>query len=200
MVTLHGGAYLAVKTGDPVAARARHAAAIAGSSLIALFALAGLWVAFGLDAYRIVGTIAHDAASNPMGKEVTREIGGWLANYGAMPWTILAPISGFAGALLAVLMLRRGHAVIGFLASTAAVIGVVATSGLSMFPFILPSSLDPKSSLTVWDASSSRTTLLIMLVVTAIVMPVVLAYTAFVFRVLRGKITTQQVETDHMSY
>ncbi|WP_285772642.1 cytochrome d ubiquinol oxidase subunit II, partial [Rhizobium dioscoreae] len=59
---------------------------------------------------------------------------------------------------------------------------------VSMFPFILPSSLDPRSSLTVWDASSSHLTLFIMLVVAVIFLPIVLAYTAWVYRVLWGKV------------
>jgi cytochrome bd-type quinol oxidase subunit 1 len=76
----------------------------------------------------------------------------------------------------------------------------VATAGVSMFPFILPSSLDPKSSLTVWDASSSRATLLIMLAATVLMLPVVLGYTAFVYRVLRGKVTAADIDADPMSY
>ncbi len=62
-----------------------------------------------------------------------------------------------------------------------------------MFPFILPSSLDPKSSLTVWDASSSHLTLFIMLVVTLIFLPIILAYTAWVYKVLWGKVDEKQI-------
>jgi cytochrome d ubiquinol oxidase subunit II len=73
------------------------------------------------------------------------------------------------------------------------VAGVIVTAGLALFPFLLPSRTDPASSLTVWDASSSRLTLFIMLVCTLVFMPIVLAYTAWVFRVLRGKITLEHV-------
>jgi cytochrome d ubiquinol oxidase subunit II len=62
-----------------------------------------------------------------------------------------------------------------------------------MFPFILPSSLDPNSSLTVWDASSSHLTLFIMLVVSAIFLPIIFAYTAWVYKVLWGKVDEQTV-------
>jgi cytochrome d ubiquinol oxidase subunit II len=62
-----------------------------------------------------------------------------------------------------------------------------------MFPFILPSSIDPKSSLTVWDASSSHLTLFVMLVVTVIFMPIILLYTAWVYKVLWGKVTETSV-------
>ena len=69
-----------------------------------------------------------------------------------------------------------------------------------MFPFILPSSLDPRSSLTVWDASSSQTTLSVMLIAAVIFVPIIIAYTGFVYRVLRGRVTGRQVEADHESY
>jgi len=71
---------------------------------------------------------------------------------------------------------------------------VIATAGLSAFPFLLPSSLDPNASLTVWDSSSSRSTLLFMLIAVVVFLPIVLAYTAFVYRVLRGRVTMAYVE------
>jgi cytochrome d ubiquinol oxidase subunit II len=83
-----------------------------------------------------------------------------------------------------------------FLASSAGIFGIVATAGVSLFPFLMPSSSDPASSLTVWDASSSLFTLSVMLVATVIFLPVVLAYTAWVYRVMRGKVTVTHV-TQH---
>ena len=199
MLTMHGGAWLAVKTDGPVAERARNATLYAGLALIVLFALAGLWAKY-LDGYQIVGTLAHDAPSNPLGKTVVRKTGQWLANYHAQPWTILGPILGFGGAALAILASRARFAIGAFLASSLAVAGVVATAGLSLFPFLLPSSSDPSASLTVWDASSSQTTLLIMLIAALIFVPIILAYTSFIYAVLRGKVTEKEVEADHFSY
>jgi cytochrome d ubiquinol oxidase subunit II len=69
-----------------------------------------------------------------------------------------------------------------------------------MFPFILPSSLDPRSSLTVWDASSSKATLLTMLAAAVIFMPIILIYTAIIYRVLRGRVSGANIEADHGSY
>ena len=43
-------------------------------------------------------------------------------------------------------------------------------------------------SLTVWDSSSSQLTLFIMLVATALILPVVVGYTAFALRVMRGRV------------
>jgi len=199
MLTMHGGAYLALKTEEPVAGRARRTAFFAAIILILLFAVAGYWSA-GLDGYRIAGAFPHDSDSNPLGKAVIRIAGGWYANYAAMPWTLAAPCLGFGGATLAALALRLRWDGLGFIASALAVAGVVATAGVSMFPFLLPSSLDPRSSLTVWDASSSRATLFNMLVAAVIFVPVVIAYTAFVYRVLRGRVSEAQVSADHSSY
>jgi len=78
---------------------------------------------------------------------------------------------------------------------------VILTAGFAMFPFVMPSSTDPNSSLTVWDAVSSHRTLGIMFWVVVLMLPVVIAYTAWVFRVLRGKITVEHIrETTHTSY
>jgi len=199
MVVLHGGAYLALKTDGPVAARSRLIGSLAGMMLIILFALAGDWTANN-PGYRIVGAFPHDAASNPLAKTVVLQTGAWLLNYRAMPATLGAPLLGFAGAALGAAALAVGRPILGFIGSTSAVIGVVATAGASMFPFILPSSLDPDSSLTVWDASSSKTTLLIMLVAAAIFVPIIIAYTSFLYHVMWGKVTTKTVDADHMSY
>jgi cytochrome bd ubiquinol oxidase subunit II len=199
MLTMHGGAWLAIKTDGVVAERARNATLYAGLALILLFALAGLWVKY-LDGYQIVGTFAHDAPSNPLGKTVVRKAGQWLANYGAQPWTILAPLLGFGGAVLAILTSQARFTIGAFLASSLSVLGVVATAGLSLFPFLLPSSTDPSVSLTVWDASSSPTTLFIMLIAALIFVPIILAYTSFIYAVLRGKVTEKDVEADHFSY
>ena len=84
------------------------------------------------------------------------------------------------------------------IASSIGLTGIIGTAGLAMFPFLMPSSLDPNSSLTVWDASSSRLTLFIMLVAAAIFLPLILFYTRIVFRVMRGKVTLQHVK-DHES-
>jgi cytochrome bd ubiquinol oxidase subunit II len=199
MLAMHGGTFLAVKTVGPVAARARGIATIAALALIALFAVAGLWVA-GLEGYRITSPLVLGADSNPLGKTVARVAGAWLGNFAVMPWMWIAPALGFLGAALAALAAWRRAEVTAFLASSASLFGVISTVGLAMFPFILPSSFDPVSSLTVWDASSSRTTLLIMLVAVILFLPVVLAYTAFIYRVLRGKVTERSVGADNQSY
>jgi len=196
MLVMHGAAYLGVKAGEPVAARAREIGRRAAVTTIVLFGLAGLATAFLVGGYRITSAIDPAGPSNPLGKMVVRETGTWLANYGAHPWTLAAPVLGFAGAALAFTLFKVTRPVPTLLATSVSVLGIVATAGVSMFPFLLPSSSSPVSSLTVWDASSSRLTLGIMLVASLVFVPIVLAYTAWVFAVLRGRVTAQGITDD----
>lgn len=200
MLAMHGSSFLAAKAEEPVAARARRSGEAAALVLILLFVAAGLWSARWVEGYRIVGNLPHGADSNPLGKTVVQVAGAWLSNYHAFPWALAAPALALFGAAIAAWALRWRRDGFAFLASALSVAGVVATAGVSMFPFILPSSLDPASSLTVWDASSSRATLFNMLVAALIFVPVIIAYTGFVYRVLRGRVTQAQVSSEHSSY
>ncbi len=193
MLVMHGGGWLVLKADGPVAARARRWAGIAAMATIALFALGGIWLWLGIDGYRITSPVVTDGPSNPLGKTVEQASGVWFANYATHPWMMAAPALGFLGAAACLLLLRTKHEVLTVLASAASILGIISTVGLSMFPFILPSSLDPKSSLTVWDSSSSHMTLFIMLVVTVIFVPLIMLYTAWVYRVLWGKVDETEI-------
>jgi cytochrome d ubiquinol oxidase subunit II len=82
-------------------------------------------------------------------------------------------------------------------ASSLAIAGTVLSAGFALFPFLMPSSVDPRSSLTVWDASSSHSTLELMLIATAVLLPIVLAYTGWVFRVMRGRVSLEHIRKSH---
>ena len=89
---------------------------------------------------------------------------------------------------------RTRRAGLAFVASAIGIFGVISTAGVSMFPFLMPSDIMPQASLTVWDATSSQLTLFVMLLATLIFLPIVLAYTGFAFRVMRGPVTAKQIE------
>lgn len=198
MLVLHGAAWLTVKAEvGPVTERARRIGEIAGLASIVLFAAGGFWVAFGGLGFRIEGLADAAGASNPLrGAAAVRAPGAWLDNYGRHGWMIIAPVLGFAGAAVALAGMRWNKAWMAFGGSSASAAGIVGTVGLSMFPFILPSSFDPRSSLTVWNASSTHLTLFVMLVVTAVFLPLVVLYTAWVYRVLWGRSTTGALTTN----
>lgn len=193
MLVMHGAAWLGVKAEGAVAQRSRRIGGYAALAVIAMFALSGLILWALLPGYAITSPIDPHQASNPLTKQVTRQMGAWFVNYQIHPWLLIAPSLGFLGAAGAWLGFRGKGSGRTFLSSAAAVFGIVATVGVSMFPFILPSSVDPQSSLTVWDSSSSHATLFNMLVAAVILVPIILVYTSWVYRVLWGPVTEKSI-------
>ena len=196
MLLMHGAAWLRVKASGPVAERARSYGTLAALATIALFALGGLWLKLGIDGFVLTGESVTSGPSNPLAKTAQVQAGAWLANYAAHPWLLAAPALGFIGALGALASFRARREIGTLLFSKLSIFGIISTVGVSMFPFILPSSIDPRSSLTVWDASSSHQTLFNMLVVTAIFLPIIVTYTAWVYRVLWGKVDEEEIRND----
>jgi len=97
-------------------------------------------------------------------------------------------------------LLWRGGRASAFLATSAAIAGIILTTGFALFPFLMPSSLQPSLGLTVWDASSSHMTLWVMLLAVVVFLPIVLAYTTYVYRVMSGTVTPQTVSRDPNAY
>jgi len=197
MIVLHGASWLAIKIEHGVVHdRARTYGQVAAAASIILFALGGVMIATMGYGFRLTHGADPLGPSNPLLSGTVAAPGAWLDNYGSHPWMLIAPILGFAGPLLAWIGIRKGHEALAFGGSSLGATGIIATVGLSMFPFILPSSIDPASSLTVWNASSSHVTLFIMLAVTIVFLPIVLLYTAWVYKVLFGRIAMADVETN----
>lgn len=195
MLTMHGAAWLQLKAEGPVQLRARKIGSVAALVTIVAYLLAGAWMATGISGYAISGTVVTEGPSNPLLGEVMRTP-SWFAAYSERPWIAVAPVLGVIGAVLAFFGLRAGREVSTLLYSKLAITGIISSVGLTMFPFILPSSIDPKSSLTVWNSSSSHLTLFVMLVMAVIFVPIILAYTAWVYKVLWGKVTEADINAD----
>ena len=190
MIVLHGAVWLNLKTEGAVKGRAFAIVPYAALVFGILFGLAGFWLSH-LEGFQIAGQIAHDGPSNPLNKTVMLVPGGWFANAALYPALWLTVAIAYLGALGTVLLrVRPGLA---FIASALVPTGTIATAGAALFPFLMPSSSDPDDSLTVWDASSSRLTLAIMLGAVVIFLPIVLAYTAWVYRVMRGPVSADDI-------
>ena len=197
MLLMHGAGWLAIKTEGEIEARARKIGTFAAITTVGLYVLSGIWMYLGIKGYVLVSGVT-DGPSNPMLKTVELGINGqWYANYGKAPILLIVPLLGIIGAIVSAKMLKaKNSGVLAWVASSCSIAGIITSVGVSMFPFILPSSKQATASLTVWDASSSHMILFIMLVVAAIFVPIVLAYTGYVYRVLRGKVTQESVEDD----
>ncbi|WP_068636637.1 cytochrome d ubiquinol oxidase subunit II [Thauera butanivorans] len=200
MITLQGAVYLMHRTEGEVYERTRKAMLGAGLVLLAGFTAAGIWVQ-AIPGYVIASAIDPSALPNPQAKEVVREAGAWMANYRAMPATLLVPALAYLGVAAALWLAWRGRTLAAFVASSLGIVGVIGTAGVSMFPFVMPSISAPDASLTVWDAVSSHLTLTIMFWATLIFMPLIVAYTSWAYKVMAGKVTAAYVrENEHSAY
>ena len=79
-----------------------------------------------------------------------------------------------------------------FLASSATIAAMIGLTAVSLFPRMLPSSIDLAHSLTIYNASSTPRTLTVMLIIALIGMPVMLVYTACIYRVFAGKVVVAE--------
>jgi len=185
---LQGATWLQMKTEGELYERARKVSLIFAPIAIVLFAAAGAWVAYGIDGYVITSIGDLNAASNPLLKTVAVQPGAWLNNYHDYPLTMLAPALGFLFPVLIWIASKSDKGGFAFLFSSLMQVAVLMTFAVSTFPFIMPSSLEPSMSFTVWDAVSSEKTLNIMGIVVCIFLPLILLYTSWSYFKMFGRI------------
>lgn len=198
MLLVHGACWAALKADHVIAARAVRMARWMTLAFAVLYVLAGVWLAYGIPGFAVTGPVVTEGASNPLYKQVAYG-SSWFAGYMQYPWFWMAPLLALASAVGVQALVGR-RSVAGFVASSLMVGSTIASAGFALFPFLLPSRLDPRSSLTVWDASSSRGTLQLMLLVSIVLLPIVILYTSWVYRVMRGRVTLEQVRKAHGGY
>ena len=194
MILTQGATYLQMRTAGELHLRSRAVAQVTALVMMVCFALAGVWVKYGIDGYVITSAIDHHAASNPLGKTVVREAGAWLANFNHMPALWLFPLLGVVLPLLTVLFSRCEKGGWAFVSSSLTLACVIMTAGIALFPFIMPSSIEPGMSLTMWDATSSQRTLTVMTFAAIIFVPIILLYTSWCYYKMFGRITKEHIE------
>ncbi|WP_038907392.1 cytochrome d ubiquinol oxidase subunit II [Dickeya oryzae] len=199
MIVAQGATYLVMRTSGDLLFRAKKVAQFASLALTVTFALAGVWVVYGIDGYVLTSVINTAGESNPLHKEVARQAGAWLVNYNSHPVLWAIPLLGVVLPLVTALMARAGKGAMGFLFSSLSIACVILTAGIAMFPFIMPSVTVPNVSLTMWDATSSLLTLRVMTVVAIIFVPIVLSYTIWCYYKMFGRITKEHIEQNSHS-
>ncbi len=199
MIVTQGATYLQMRTSGELHLRSRTATHVCAAITAVAFLLAGVWLIYGIDGYVVMGGLDVNAASNPLHKEVVQQAGAWLTNFNHYPalWTI--PVLGVLLPLLTILATWMDKGVWAFLFSSLTVACIILTSGIAMFPFVMPSSLDPNVSLTMWDATSSQWTLQIMFVVAVIFVPIVLSYTIWCYYKMFGRLDKNYIENNKHS-
>ena len=196
LTTFHGALFLKWRSEGSIHARARAVVNGLGPLLLLALVVVMMWVFVGIDRPEIIQMAATDAPSNPLNKTVVPHGATWLQHFAAHPWMALAPLAGVLGITLAWLLGRGDSRPAAFFCSSIGIVGIALTVGFGLFPFLLISSTDPGSSLTLWDGSSSHHTLLLAFWITVIFLPIVLLYTRFVYRIMWGSVTENTVLND----
>ncbi|WP_340620688.1 cytochrome d ubiquinol oxidase subunit II [Xenorhabdus siamensis] len=199
MITTQGATYLQMRTTGELHLRSRTATHVCALITAVAFLLAGVWLIYGIDGYVVTSGLDVNGVSNPLHKQVTQQVGAWLINFNNQPilWSI--PVLGVILPLLTMLATRLDKGAWAFLFSSLTVACIILTAGISMFPFVMPSSLNPNVSLTMWDATSSQWTLQIMFVVALIFVPIILSYTIWCYYKTFGRLDKSYIENNKHS-
>jgi len=192
MLVFHGGNYLQLRTEGEIAERSRKASQISGIALLVLFTVGGLMLS-GVQGYTITSAVNPAESVSPVGKTVEMAAGAWLNGYRAHPLLWAIPAVAYLGLGLSLLTGSARRPGLAFIGSGLTCAGVILTAGSAIFPFVLPSSSNPSHSLTVWDCVSSQLTLNIMFWVALVMTPIVLSYTSWAYRLMRGKVTVEAI-------
>lgn len=201
MLIMHGAVYMQMRTEGDLNARARKAVRFFGILFVVAFIVAGIWQLRAIKGYRVVAMPDPGTVVTPLDKTVEVTADGWQQNFAKWSPALAAPVVAFAGALLAMILSAAGRPGFAFISSSLSLAGVIMTAAAAMFPFVLPSSTVPDVSLTAYDAVSSHRTLNLMFIAVAVFLPIVLAYTAWVYRLMRGKVTEEKIKREtHSMY
>jgi len=166
MYLMHGSAYLMIKTEGKAFEFAKKGAIVGFLGFIASLVVADFFI----------------IAIKPK----------LFANFFDYPLLWIAPILKILGLVLyfkyLVLDKKYNKVIYG---STITILGTVLTIALASYPVFIRSSLDEKYNLTIFNSASSNLTLTVMLISTVIFLPIVIWYTAYVYKVFKGKVSTE---------
>src|SRR3990167_3877601 len=193
MLVMHGSVWLGMKCEGDLRRRANKTSAWTATLTSILFGIGGLWILYGIDGMTILTMSDPNGVANPLAKTVQVTSGAWLQNFAAHPVLVAAPLLGLGLPFITAILASRQREGTAFFSSSLAVACIIATAGIALFPFVLPSSLNPHHSLTMWDATSSALTLNIMLLVACVFVPAVLGYTLWSYAKMWGRISTDHI-------
>ncbi|MFT6914888.1 MAG: cytochrome d ubiquinol oxidase subunit II [Motiliproteus sp.] len=199
MLIQHGAVWLQMRAGGEIQFRARAIAMLAGPLLSLLLMIAGVWLLTAIPGYEISSAVIGDAGSNPLSKSVVLS-DSWLTHFDLYPQLWLLPVLAVILPLLTSVLARTQRNGWAFLVSSLAISSIILLAGTTLFPFLMPSSIDLASSLTLWDATSSKLTLEIMLWVVIIFVPLILAYTLWSYYKMWGRVEPDAIENNSVSF
>ncbi|WP_459176186.1 cytochrome d ubiquinol oxidase subunit II [Ewingella americana] len=199
MLIAQGATYLQIRTTGELHLRSRAASQISALVMMVCFLIAGVWLVKGIDGFVVTSALDTAGQSNPLRKTVAHQAGAWLLNYNKMPGLWAVPALGVILPLLTILFSRINKGALAFVSSSLTIACVILTAGITMFPFVMPSSTTPDVSLTMWDATSSLLTLKVMTVVACIFVPIILIYTSWAYYKMFGRLDKTYIDNNKHS-
>ena len=193
MLLTQGCLWIQLRTVDDIACRVRGLTLKLALLTVVLYGIAGIW-AYSFDGYQLTALAPEGSFHSITGKSVEVVPHGLFANYGKLWILWLVPIISIFCFIKAGIAGVKGNAVKGIIYNSVAIAFVIITAAIALFPFVMPSSIDPESSLTIWDASSSHFTLQVMLYAVIIFVPIALAYTIWAYRRMWNKVSAEDGE------
>ena len=181
MLLTQGSLWIAMRTDEPIASRGLKWAPRLAVAALVLFGICGIW-AWSFDALGLVSRAPEGSFNLITAKQVETVSHGLFANYISHPATMAVPALAVLAILAGAFHALRGRAARAFVENAVGIACIIATPAVALFPFLMPSSRDPASSLSVWDATSSQLTLTIMMFAVVIFVPLALGYTIFAYR------------------
>ncbi len=119
------------------------------------------------------------------------------ANTLSHPALMIFPVLAVSGLITSRMLLQGGSFWGAWLCSAVFILSVTFFGVLGMFPALLPSSLNPAWSVTIYNGASTPLTLKLMLGVAVCAVPVVIAYQVWVYSIFSGKVTSDDLQSDH---
>jgi len=160
MFIMHGAIYMTMKTEGELRARMSKRASSAWIGVVSLYVLITFWSFFE------TGFLFDGILGNPL---------FWILFIVFLGSIVFIPLS-----------LKAEKYFRAFLGSSLTIGTLIGLAALSMFPRLVTSSVDSGFSLTIYNAASSDRTLTVMLIITLIGMPIVIAYSIYLYRVFKG--------------
>lgn len=108
-------------------------------------------------------------------------------NYVRRPVWIVVPLLAVGSLVLTGIWIFGRRSRPAFVASCGTIVFTVFTGFIGLYPNLVPSRIDPGSSLTIFNVASSPYTLKVMTIVAVVFVPIVIAYQAWVYRIFQGK-------------
>ena len=198
MILAQGASYIMVRSEKMIYSRAKKSLLICAFFTIICFIAVMLWT-MQLPGF-VINNIDINGASNPFAKTVVIQAHGWAKNYINYPIIMIAPIMVVLSFLSAIISSKFNRSLLAFISTSVGIAFIIISFGCLLFPFLVPSSVNPNLSLTVWDSTSSYHTLLLSLISAAIFVPIIFIYTSWVFRIMRGKLTEQKIKDNSKTY